>query len=85
MISKAEFSKWSLRKKIRMLYEEGHFVVNIRYYGYKINLYLLHGFYVEIFYHHKRDVIEKIEPMDDQHTRIKFYADQIHLPNSLFD
>lgn len=58
-------------------------MVAIRYYGYKVNLYLLHGFYVEVFYDHKRDRIEKICLLESSHTRMKFYADQISLPGDL--
>lgn len=53
----------------------------IRYYGYKINLYLLNNFYVEVFYNHKEDKIEKIEILKLSNKRMKFYADQIQLPN----
>lgn len=75
-----DFHSFSIDKKIQVLFEEGSFVMGIRYYGYKINLYLLHGFYVEVFYHHKRDRIEKIIPWDAGHSRTKFYIDQIKLP-----
>lgn len=63
-----------------MLYEKGTFVMAIRYYGYKINLYLLGNFYVEVFYNHKKDCIEKISRLDTSHSRMKFYYDQIKLP-----
>lgn len=75
-----EFHTYSIDKKIQILYERGLFVMSIRYYGYKVNLYLLGDFYVEVFYNHKQDVIEKILPWDVQHTRTKFYIDQIKLP-----
>ncbi len=73
----------SIREKIHLLYREGIFIVAIRYYKYKVNLYLLDGFYVEVFFNHKRDLIEKIEPMEMIGNRLKFYADQITLPKSL--
>lgn len=73
----------AIKEKIHLLYREGTFVVAIRYYKYKVNLYLLHGFYVEVFFNHKRDIIEKIEPMEMTGNRLKFYADQITLPASL--
>ncbi|MFP4089214.1 MAG: hypothetical protein ACLFUB_07485 [Cyclobacteriaceae bacterium] len=73
----------SLRSKIQVLYREGTFVVAIRYYGYKINLYLLHDYYVEVFYDHKHDRIEKICLLESSHSRMKFYADQISLPQDL--
>ncbi|MDN5200707.1 hypothetical protein QQ008_05030 [Fulvivirgaceae bacterium BMA10] len=74
------FAGLSLQDKINLLYREGTFIVAIRYYGYKINLYLLKNFYVEVFYNHKRDEIEKIELMERSHKRMKFYTDQIRLP-----
>lgn len=66
-------------QKIKNLYFEGHFIVAIRYYGYKVNLYLYHDFYVEVFYNHKEDRIEKVLILDHSCTRMKFYADQISL------
>lgn len=77
-----KFNSLSLREKIKKLYEEGTFIVAIRYYGYKVNLYLLHNYYVEVFYNHKKDLIEKVEPLDmNKNTRMKFYSDQIRLPH----
>ena len=66
-----------------MLYEHGSCVMSIRYYGYKVNLYLLGPLYLEVFYNHKKDFIEKIVPLDVGHSRIKFYVDQIKLPETL--
>jgi hypothetical protein len=70
---------------IQTLYREGTFIVSIRYYGYKINLYLLANFYVEVFYNHKYDKIERIELLKRKNKRIKFYADQISLPANLME
>lgn len=80
MISHKDFRNFSLEEKIKTLFVNGTFVIDIRYYGYKINLYLLYNFYVEVFYNHKLDKIEKIEPMDHSSSRVNFYADQISLP-----
>ena len=79
MISANAFSKLSLKDKIQMVYREASFITAIRYYGYKVNLYLLDKFYVEVFYNHKLDKIEKIELMPKSHKRNKFYTDQIKL------
>jgi hypothetical protein len=83
MIIWPEFRSFSFDKQIKVLYEHGSFVMSIRYYGYKVNLYLLDNFYVEVFYNHKHDLIEKIVPLDTSHSRTKFYVDQIKLPNGL--
>lgn len=83
MISRREFNKLSLEKKINLLYENGTFVMAIRYYTYKINLYLLGNFYLEVFVNHKQACIEKIVPLDTRHSRMKFYSDQIKLPGDI--
>lgn len=80
MISWAEFKTYSLDQKITTLYERGTFVMAIRYYNYKVNLYLLGHHYVEVFVNHKHSSIEKITPLDAAHSRMKFYYDQIKLP-----
>lgn len=73
----------SLAVQIRYVSARGTFVMGIRYYGYKVNLYLLGDHFVEVFYHHKRDCIERIAPLDTRHSRMKFYTDQIKLPVSI--
>ncbi|MDH5382158.1 MAG: hypothetical protein OEW75_14985 [Cyclobacteriaceae bacterium] len=78
-MEKGVFSLSSLDYKITRLYEAGTFIVGIRYYRYKINLYLYDGRYYEVFYNHKYDRIEKIELLDNSHSRMKFYTDQIKL------
>jgi hypothetical protein len=69
-----------LEKKIPLLYEHASFVMNIRYYKHKVNLYLLGSDYVEVFVNHKRASIDRIALLDPRHTRMKFYSDQIKLP-----
>lgn len=78
-MSKDDFRRLTLQKKIQKLYTEGTFVVAIRYYTYKVNLYLLGRDYVEVFYNHKYDRIDKIEFLNQRHSRMKFYLDQIRL------
>ena len=84
-ITHKEFNALPLKDKVRLLFQNGNFIVAIRYYGYKINLYLLNNFYVEVFYNHKQDMIERIELLPAFHTRMKFYSDQIQLPSGLLD
>lgn len=72
-----------LQKKITLLYEHAAFVMAIRYYNYKINLYLLGNDYVEVFVNHKHSSIDRIDLLDTHHTRMKFYSDQIKLPRPL--
>ena len=80
MVAYSEFKNYSLDRKIRTLYEKGTFVMAIRYYNYKINLYLLGNYYIEVFVNHKEACVEKISLLDASHSRMKFYSDQIKLP-----
>lgn len=80
MVTWAEFKRFSLDNKIKTLYEQGTFVMGIRYYRYKVNLYMLGSDYLEVFINHKHSSIEKIALLDTRHSRMKFYSDQIKLP-----
>lgn len=80
MITWKEFNGYSLDRKVNTLYTRGSFVMAIRYYGFKVNLYLMGSFYVEVFINHKKACIEKIARLDTSHSRMKFYYDQIKLP-----
>lgn len=83
MISYQDFQLQSFPQQIGLLHEHGSCVMSIRYYGYKVNLYLLGNFYLEVFYNHKKDLIEKIVPLDIHHSRMNFYTDQIKLPETI--
>ena len=83
MISWLEYNQLSLQDRVSMLYEQGTFVMSIRYYGYKVNLYLMGNLYLEVFVNHKQSSIEKIVLLNTNHTRMKFYSDQIKLPENL--
>jgi hypothetical protein len=76
-----DFVELPLRDKIQLLYTEGTFIMSIRYYRYKVNLYCFNDHLIEAFYDPKADRISKIIPLDRQHSRQKFYADQVKLPH----
>ncbi|HCZ34760.1 MAG TPA: hypothetical protein DHV26_02400 [Cytophagales bacterium] len=80
MIGWSSLKNLPLEKKVTLLYEQAAFVMAIRYYKYKINLYLLGSDYIEVFVNHKFSSIDKITLLDPNHSRMKFYSDQIKLP-----
>ena len=80
MASTLPFEKLSRDDQVKALYEEGVFIVGIRYYSYKVNLFLLGSDYFEVFITHKKACIERIDRLDTRHSRMKFYADQVRLP-----
>lgn len=73
------FFQVSITEQCRRLYLEGEFIMAIRYYQYKINLYHFGDSLIEVFYNHKLAKIHKIQPLDYGSSRMKFYADQINL------
>ena len=73
------FTTLPLVEKIRELYLEGTFIIDIRYYKYKINLYLYGKDYFEVFINDKNSKIEKIEPLPIECSRLKFYTDQLQI------
>ena len=79
MINWAQLKEYPLEKRISVLYEHATFVMAIRYYRYKVNLYLLGNEYLEVFINHKDASIDRITLLDTQHSRMKFYYDQIKL------
>lgn len=78
---KERFEHLSFSERARQVRFNGEFVTAIRYYAYKINLYILGNIYVEVFFHHLHDRVEKIEILDTDSKRIKFYTDQIKIKN----
>ncbi|MEQ8714376.1 MAG: hypothetical protein RIC80_15260 [Cyclobacteriaceae bacterium] len=82
-MSYKDFLSLSFYDQLRALYVEGTFIVAIRYYKHKVNLYLMKGYYIEVFYNHKEDKIDKIDLYDSSSNRSKFYADQVKLPAGL--
>ena len=84
MIEWPTYRRLPLQEKIDVLYEQGTFVMAIRYYSYKVNLYLLGNYYLEVFINHKNTIIEKITLLDTNHSRMKFYSDQIKLPVDVY-
>ena len=80
-MEKEVFKKLSVQQQVKALYLDGTFIIDIRFYEYKINLYLFENFLVEVFYQPVEDRIDKIEVMEKNSKRLNFYTDQIKLPD----
>jgi len=74
-----DFSDLPIENKIQWVYFEGEFIMDIRYYEFKINLYRIRDFFIEVFYNHKEDRISKVIVLDHSSNRMKFYTDQVKL------
>ena len=74
-----KFFDCTIPEQCRIIYREGEFLMAIRYYEYKVNLYVLGDQLVEVFYNHKLDKIHKIQLIDNTSNRMNFYADQVNI------
>jgi len=79
MMRWADLRKFPMEEKIQALYDNATFVMAIRYYRHKVNLFLLGDDYVEVFVNHKNALIDRVDLLDRNHSRMKFYSDQIKL------
>jgi len=75
----SDFNQLPLQTKLQWVYFQGEFLMDIRYYAYKVNLYRIEDFLIEVFYNHKNDRIEMINLLDRSSGRMQFYADQVKL------
>ncbi|MBX2968269.1 MAG: hypothetical protein KF803_02775 [Cyclobacteriaceae bacterium] len=55
-----------------MVWELGEYVLTRDYYGYRVNLYAMPGYYVEIYYRPGENRMEKIEGFTDRERLEKF-------------
>jgi hypothetical protein len=78
-MSEQHFNEWTVGEKMQWILREGEFLMDIRYYSFKVNLYRVSGLLVEVFYYHKQDQIASIHLLDRDSSRMQFYADQVKL------
>ena len=78
-----QFTAMSIAHQLRWVHFEGEFVTSIRYYKYKVNLYQINNFLVEVFYNHKEACIDQVALLDFKSNRLNFYADQVKLPREM--
>lgn len=77
------FFKLSIHDKCRVLYLDGEFLMAIRYYGHKVNLYKLEDKLIEVFYDHKENKITEIASLDFGSKRMNFYLDQVKIDSTV--
>lgn len=78
-MTRQEFNSLSLADRLKWVYFEGNHITSIRYYDHKVILYLIKDFYVEVFYHNNESIIDRVEILDLNCSRMQFYSDQIKL------
>lgn len=79
----SEFDKLSIDKKANKIFAEGNYCGVREYYNYKINLYSLNDFFVEVYYASWSNSIEKIESVKDDKILDRFIDSMIDINNQL--
>lgn len=82
MINPTKYQTLYKCDKARLLRIEGEFIDAIETIGYRTSLYILDGFYVEVFYSYYNKQIEEITVLQDL-DRLELYTKKIEL-NSLW-
>lgn len=82
MVTRNEFDVLSKRDKEVITFSLGDYITTRNYYGYRINLYVITNFLVEVWYCPEDNSIEKIELLKSNKP-FNQYAQQVNL-ESLF-
>lgn len=77
------FNSINLNTKAEFLFNYGEYVSSIEYYGNKVDLYIVGGFYVEAFYSGDTKELEKIEILDERERRLQLYSKDVDIENLL--
>lgn len=77
-ITREDYDKLEFNERAKLLWDKGDFVAHIEYYNRKICLYILEGFYVEVYYEVEENRIENIKTTSDK-KRIALYLSKIDL------
>ena len=66
-------NKLTLNERADLLWKDGTFLTTVEYYNRKVNLYLLHGGYYELWYTVTGNEIEKIIPFTNRNLFRKYF------------
>jgi hypothetical protein len=74
-VNRDNFNDLSMDEKGKILFSKGSYIAVRDYYNYKVQLYGLKGFYVEVWYHPKMNNIDKIEALNDEKSLNLYLSD----------
>lgn len=73
------FNSINLHTKAEFVFNKGEYISSIEYYGCKVELFIVGGFYVEVFYNLHSEELEEIEILDEQEKRLQLYAASVDI------
>lgn len=84
MITKSKFRTLDLDQKGEYVFQKGDYIGVSGYYNYRINLYSLYDFFVEVWYEPEENKIEKIELLESD-KNLDLYIDTMNKLNNKAD
>lgn len=82
MLRKEDFQSLNAEQQLQLLFESGNELLTRGYRYYNIKLFVLSGFFVEVWYHQKNNTVDKIL-LPDTDDVITLYENQIDI-NTIF-
>ncbi len=77
------FNFIDLETKAQYVFGYGEYISTIEYYGNKVDLYIVEGFYIEAFYNGQTGDLEQIQILEHEERRLQLYSRAVDI-NSLF-
>lgn len=68
------FYSCTLDERIEIVNRSGEYVTRIKYFGYFINLYVVEGDFVEVYYNGHNNDIEDVEILDPNEERLHLFT-----------
>lgn len=75
------FNFIDLETKAQYVFGYGEYISTIEYYGNKVDLYIVGGFYVEAFFNGKTDDLEQIQILEPDERRLRLYSKNVDIGN----
>ena len=74
-----EFNKLSLEERMTYVAMEGDLIAEIKHFSYKICLYTVEGYYIEVFYDLRTNYLTDVAILDPEDARISLYANTVDI------
>lgn len=77
------FSFLNLEIKRDFVLNYGEYISEIDYYGSKVLLYIIEGYYIEMFYNTVTEQIDQVEILDPKEKRLNLYVYNVNISDAL--
>lgn len=78
-----EFNKWGLTQRMEYVALEGDLITEIKYYSFRICLYIVEEHYIEVFYDLNTNYLTDVAILDPDDARMGLYANKVDISELL--